>query len=99
MDWTYPPGQGPFQISNLAAQPTAGQLSQAARVFLTSNELLQHLSPGHAQHVTRDGSQFDIGVFQDLLYPVHFTSPLLNELGAITHQIAQIPLWGRRNET
>jgi hypothetical protein len=64
------PLQGLAQRGDLLAHLPAGQLGEHRRVALAGDQRVEHVAPGLAQDVRRDGVELDAGVFERLVQPV-----------------------------
>ncbi len=91
--------QGALQLWDLMAQPFLGQIRQLADISLASNQRFDHLAPRHSQHVGGNRSQLDIGRLQHLLNAIGHRASLLQQLGLLARQIAQIALLTIRHKT
>jgi hypothetical protein len=83
----------PAATPDLIPQLGSGHISELGGLRDAIDHGLQHGSPGLAQYVARDRSQFDIGILQNFFNPVRDCGPLLDEDSPIAIQIAQFPDW------
>src|SRR5579871_3018907 len=89
-------GEGLFKQSLLVAKPP---LRQLRRIAFSGHQGLQHRATRNTQDIRGDGSELDIGPFQQLLEAIAQVGALANECGAIAYQLPQLPLGCRRYKT
>ena len=82
----------------LGSQAAARQVRQRRRIGLAGDQRLQDGPGGDAPHVGHHGGQLHVGVLEHHLQPVGDASALLDQMGAIAGQVAELALLGRRDE-
>jgi hypothetical protein len=86
------------QLRRGGFQPRAGQASELGRIGLTCHERLNH-RPAALAHQLRDNRvQFDVGIFERLLYAQNVARLLTHQLLARAKQSAQLLRRGVRHK-
>lgn len=87
-----------LQDRGFAAHASLGQVRQRRGVPLPVDQGGEHGPAGDADGAGGDRAEFDAGVFEDLLQPLHFAGAFLDDGLAVAGQVAQFPDRGRRDE-
>ena len=93
------PGERLFQMRFFVAQTAFGQLRKNNRIAFSGDQRFEHRAAGDAQHIGRYGSELDVGSSQQLLDAVEQRCALANESVEVAHQLPQLPLSRRGNES
>jgi hypothetical protein len=90
--------QGPLQLGELLAHPSAGQMSHGCRIGRAGDQGRKHLAPRLAHDVGGHPGQLDVGALQGLLEPVDLRRSLAHQRCPLAGQFAQLPLVPLRHE-
>jgi hypothetical protein len=78
----------------LGAQLPVCQLGQRPRVGLAAAQARENLPRREAAHLGDDGSELAVGVLEDGLQPIGQPCSFVDQVDAITGQVAQVALSG-----
>ncbi|WP_254650510.1 hypothetical protein [Streptomyces sp. GbtcB7] len=82
----------------LLDQVAFGEVGQGARIAFSGDQGIEHGSPRHAEQVRDDVGQFDLCVLQSLVHAVLVPGAFLDEHGAGSGVVPQLPHRLRRDE-
>ena len=83
-------GERLAQRGDLLAHLPARELGEHVRVGLAGDQRVEHVAPGLAHDVRRDGVELDAGVFERLVQPVDLARAFLDLRLAIAREVAQL---------
>jgi hypothetical protein len=81
------PAQRLLQRGGLGPQPAPGHRREDLRVPLAGDQGVHHRPTGHPEQVADHRGQLDLGVFEQLLHPLHLAPTVADQRTPVARQV------------